>query len=48
MRKQERVKVIFQKLKDEFAQLITECGFKYVNYKNYTNGVVALHSGLKL
>lgn len=32
----------------EFADLISNCGFKYVNYKNYTNGVVALHSGLKL
>ncbi len=32
----------------EFAKLISDCGFKFVNYKNYTNGIVALHSGLKI
>ena len=35
-------------LKDDFAKLITDCGFKFVNYKNLTNGVVAIHSGIKL
>lgn len=33
---------------DEFAQLIKECGFKFVRYENLTNGVVAIHSGIKL
>lgn len=33
---------------DDFAKLITDCGFKFVNYKNLTNGVVAIHSGIKL
>lgn len=32
----------------EFAKLISESGFRFVNYKNFTNGIVALHSGLKL
>lgn len=33
---------------DEFAQLIKDCGFKFVRYENLTNGVVAIHSGIKL
>lgn len=33
---------------DEFAKLIKDCGFKFVRYENLTNGVVAIHSGIKL
>lgn len=33
--------------KDDFANLISDCGFKLVSYKNLTNGVVAIHSGFK-
>lgn len=34
-------------LKDEFASLISDCGFRLVSYKNLTNGAVAIHSGFK-
>jgi ubiquinone/menaquinone biosynthesis C-methylase UbiE len=34
--------------KEEFAELIKQSGFKFVNYQNLTNGVVAIHSGIKL
>lgn len=34
-------------LKDDFANLIGDCGFKLVSYKNLTNGIVAIHSGFK-
>ena len=34
-------------LKEKFASLIKDCGFKNVNYKNMTNGVVAIHTGFK-
>lgn len=33
---------------EKFAQLIKDCGFKFVRYENLTNGVVAIHSGIKL
>ena len=33
---------------DLFLQYIEEAGFKYAGYKNYTNGIVAIHSGFKL
>jgi ubiquinone/menaquinone biosynthesis C-methylase UbiE len=33
--------------KEEFAALISDCGFKVVNVKNLTNGAVAIHSGFK-
>jgi len=33
---------------DEFAKLIKDCGFKFVRYENLTDGVVAIHSGIKL
>ena len=32
---------------DEFANLISDCGFRLVSYKNLTNGAVAIHSGFK-
>jgi len=33
---------------DEFADLIHKAGFEYVNHRNLTFGVVAIHSGVKL
>jgi len=33
---------------DRFKQMIGEAGFKRVNYRNMTGGVVALHSGWKI
>lgn len=33
---------------EEFAGLIRDCGFKFVRYENLTEGVVAIHSGIKL
>jgi 2-methoxy-6-polyprenyl-1,4-benzoquinol methylase len=32
---------------EEFASLISDCGFKLVDYKNLTNGAVAIHTGYK-
>lgn len=32
----------------EFAAMIEQAGFKYVTYTNYTGGIVAVHSGIKL
>ena len=32
---------------EEFAGLISNCGFKLVNFKNLANGAVAIHTGYK-
>lgn len=32
---------------DDFAAMITEAGFKLVNYENLTNGVAAIHTAFK-
>jgi len=28
--------------------MIEDAGFEYATYKNYTNGIVAVHSGFKI
>ena len=33
---------------EEFAEMIRAAGFGNVQYRNFTGGVVALHSGRKL
>jgi len=33
---------------DQFAEIIKEGGFKFVSYKNMTDGIVAIHTGFKL
>jgi 2-methoxy-6-polyprenyl-1,4-benzoquinol methylase len=38
---------VFPKQK-EFVELISSCGFRYVNYENLSFGVAAIHSGYKL
>jgi len=33
---------------ETFLAMIEDAGFEYATYKNYTNGIVAVHSGFKL
>lgn len=33
---------------EELQEKMEEAGFRYASYKNYTFGVVAVHSGFKL
>jgi len=33
---------------ETFMAMIEDAGFEYATYKNYTNGIVAVHSGFKL
>jgi 2-methoxy-6-polyprenyl-1,4-benzoquinol methylase len=33
---------------DDFKIMIENVGFKFVEYENFTFGVVALHSGIKI
>lgn len=35
-------------MQETFASMITDAGFKNVEYENLVGGVVAIHSGLKL
>ena len=35
-------------IQEDFADMIREAGFKFVNYENLTFGVSAIHSGFKL
>lgn len=33
---------------ERFAKMLQDTGFKFVNYRNLSNGIVAIHSALKL